>query len=77
MKYLLYEHQNTVTEVKAAGLASINACQKAHDEREAELYKTMAAIVVDNQNLDITDRLRELEQVSVSQHVFISCRQRR
>lgn len=58
----MVEHENTVNEVKAASLASIKACQKAHDERKDELYETMGAIVVDTQNLDINDHFRELEQ---------------
>lgn len=80
MKHLLCEHQNTISELKAGSLVSADVCQKEYDELKAELFKTMAATMSDNGYLDFENRDRtelELKMVSMLQHVFISCGQKR
>ncbi|XP_070822846.1 dynein regulatory complex subunit 4 [Chaetodon trifascialis] len=61
MKHLLCEHQNTISELKAGGLVSTEAVQKEQEQLETELHKEMRAIMVDIQELDNENLVKELE----------------
>ncbi|XP_076593709.1 dynein regulatory complex subunit 4-like [Chaetodon auriga] len=61
MKHLLCEHQNTISELKAGGLVSTEAVQKEQEQLESELHKEMRAIMVDIQELDNENLVKELE----------------
>ncbi|XP_040896212.1 dynein regulatory complex subunit 4-like [Toxotes jaculatrix] len=61
MKHLLCEHQNTISELKAHGLVSAEAVQKEQEQLETELHKEMRAIMVDMQELDNENLIKELE----------------
>ncbi|XP_038557095.1 dynein regulatory complex subunit 4 [Micropterus salmoides] len=61
MKHLLCEHQNTISELKADGLVSREMMQKEQEHLETELHKEMTAIMVDMQELDNENLVKELE----------------
>nr|XP_046241703.1 dynein regulatory complex subunit 4-like [Scatophagus argus] len=61
MKHLLCEHENTISELKADGLVSAEAVQKEQEQLETELHKEMRAIMVDIQELDNENLVKELE----------------
>lgn len=63
MKHLLCEHQNTISELKADGLVSTEAVQKGQEQLETELHKQMRAIMVDMQELNNENVIKELELV--------------
>lgn len=70
MKHLLCEHQNTISELKADGLVSREMMQKEQEHLETELHKEMTAIMVDMQELDNENLVKELELVCSSTHLF-------
>ncbi|XP_018523371.1 dynein regulatory complex subunit 4 [Lates calcarifer] len=61
MKHLLCEHQNTISELKADGLVSTEKVQKEQEKLETELQKDLRAIMVDMQELDNEDLVKELQ----------------
>uniref|UniRef100_A0A3P8SZ37 Dynein regulatory complex subunit 4 n=1 Tax=Amphiprion percula TaxID=161767 RepID=A0A3P8SZ37_AMPPE len=61
MKHLLCEHQNKIGELKAGVLVSTEMMQKEQEELETELHKKIKAIMVDIQELDNDNLIRELE----------------
>ncbi|XP_070688286.1 dynein regulatory complex subunit 4-like [Pempheris klunzingeri] len=61
MKHLLCEHQNTISELKADGLVSAEAAEKEQERLETELHKEMRAIMVDMQELDNENLVKELQ----------------
>ncbi|XP_020514490.2 dynein regulatory complex subunit 4-like isoform X1 [Labrus bergylta] len=61
MKHLLCEHQNTISELKADALVSTDAVHADQERVEAELHEAMSDIMVDTQELDITDLVKELQ----------------
>uniref|UniRef100_A0A665UX55 Dynein regulatory complex subunit 4 n=1 Tax=Echeneis naucrates TaxID=173247 RepID=A0A665UX55_ECHNA len=61
MKHLLCEHQNTVTELKAESLVSTEVLQNEQEQLEDELHKGMIAVMVEMQQLDNENLLKELE----------------
>ncbi|TDH17068.1 hypothetical protein EPR50_G00005090 [Perca flavescens] len=61
MKHLLCEHQNMISELKADGLVSAQVVQKEQEELETQLQKDMRAIMVDMQELDNENLVKELE----------------
>ncbi|XP_023139693.2 dynein regulatory complex subunit 4-like [Amphiprion ocellaris] len=61
MKHLLCEHQNKIAELKAGVLVSTEMMQKEQEELETELHKKIKAIMVDIQELDNDNLIRELE----------------
>lgn len=63
MKHLLCEHQNTISELKADGLVSTEVLQKEQEQLETELHEDMRAILVDMQELDNENLIKELELV--------------
>lgn len=70
MKHLLCEHQNTISELKADGLVYREVMQKEQEHLETELHKEMTAIMVDMQELDNENLVKELELVCSSTHLF-------
>ena len=73
MKHLLCEHQNTIAELKADGLVSTEVMQKEQEELETELHKEMRAIMVDMQELDNENLIKELELVCGSHQAKPFC----
>lgn len=63
MKHLLCEHQNTISELKADGLVSAELLQKEQEQLETVLHKEMRAIMVDMQELDNENLIKELKLV--------------
>ncbi|XP_068426503.1 dynein regulatory complex subunit 4-like isoform X2 [Clinocottus analis] len=62
LKHLLYEHQNTIAELKAHGLVSRQLVQEEQNKLEAELLEDARAIIVDMQEeLDYENIVNELE----------------
>ncbi|XP_060919561.1 dynein regulatory complex subunit 4-like [Labrus mixtus] len=61
MKHLLCEHQNTTSELKADALVSTDAVHADQERVEAELHEAMNDVMVDTQELDITDLVKELQ----------------
>ncbi|XP_034052911.1 dynein regulatory complex subunit 4 isoform X2 [Gymnodraco acuticeps] len=61
MKHLLCEHQNTISELRADALVSTQAGQKEQGELEAQLHKDMRAIMVDKQEHDNENLVKELD----------------
>ncbi|KAE8297098.1 hypothetical protein D5F01_LYC03712 [Larimichthys crocea] len=61
MKHLLCEHQNTISELKADRLISIEAVQKEQEQLEAELRKEMKAAMVGKEKLDNENLVTQLE----------------
>ncbi|XP_026175933.1 dynein regulatory complex subunit 4-like isoform X1 [Mastacembelus armatus] len=61
MKHLLCEHQNTISELKADGLVSGEAVQKEKNQLETKLHNEMRAVMVDMQELDNKNLVKELE----------------
>jgi len=73
MKHLLCEHQNTLSELKAYGSDSTEVLQTEQEQLEMELYKKMKALMIDMQELDNENLVRELELVCRTHFVFILC----
>ena len=69
MKHLLCEHQNTLAELKEDGLVSTEVLQKEQEKLENELHKEMRAIMVDMQELDNENLVKDLELVCRTQQV--------
>lgn len=63
MKHLLCEHQNTISELKADGLVSAELLQKEQEQLETVLHKEMRAIMVDMQELNNENLIKELKLV--------------
>uniref|UniRef100_A0A8C3B2D0 Dynein regulatory complex subunit 4 n=1 Tax=Cyclopterus lumpus TaxID=8103 RepID=A0A8C3B2D0_CYCLU len=61
MKHLLCEHQNTISELKADGLVHTQAVQEEQNKLETVLHKDMRAVMVDMQELDNENLVKELE----------------
>ncbi|KAK5935219.1 hypothetical protein CgunFtcFv8_020601 [Champsocephalus gunnari] len=61
MKHLLCEHQNTISELRADALVSTQAGQKEQGQLEAQLHKDMKAIMVDKQEHDNENLVKELD----------------
>lgn len=70
MKHLLCEHQNTISELKADGLVSTEKVQKEQEKLETELQKDLRAIMVDMQELDNEDLVKELQLVCSTRQVY-------
>lgn len=70
MKHLLCEHQNTISELKADGLVSTEVLQKEQEQLETELHEDMRAILVDMQELDNENLVKELELVCSTHQVL-------
>ncbi|KAK5614202.1 hypothetical protein CRENBAI_007861 [Crenichthys baileyi] len=60
MKHVLCEHQNTIAELKADLLTSIEVHQKKQHELEAELYEKKLTILADIQEFNNKDVFRQL-----------------
>lgn len=60
-----------ISELKADGLVSAQVVQKEQEELETQLQKDMRAIMVDMQELDNENLVKELELVG-STHYFIA-----
>ncbi|XP_037304017.2 dynein regulatory complex subunit 4 [Pungitius pungitius] len=61
MKHLLCEHQNAVSELKAHGLVSKQLVQKKQEQLQTELHKEMRDVIVDMQELNNENLVKELE----------------
>ncbi|KAM4537125.1 dynein regulatory complex subunit 4-like isoform 1-T1 [Odontesthes bonariensis] len=61
MKHLLCEHQNTLSELTAHGSDSTEVLQAEQEQLEMMLYKKMKALMIDMQELDNENLVRELE----------------
>ncbi|KAJ4946925.1 hypothetical protein JOQ06_008968 [Pogonophryne albipinna] len=61
MKHLLCEHQNTISELRADALVSTQEGQKEQGQLEAQLHKDMKAIMVDKQEHDNENLVKELD----------------
>ncbi|KAK9519202.1 hypothetical protein VZT92_021943 [Zoarces viviparus] len=61
MKYPLYEHQNTTSQLKADGLVSAQVVQEEQEQLETELHEEMRVIMEDMQQLDNETLVKELE----------------
>ncbi|KAK2920246.1 dynein regulatory complex subunit 4 [Channa argus] len=61
MKHLLCEHENTISELKADALVSSKGVQEEQQRLEAELHYKMMSIMVDMQELDNENSVKELE----------------
>ncbi|KAF3832586.1 hypothetical protein F7725_026251 [Dissostichus mawsoni] len=61
MKHLLCEHQNTISELRADALVSTQAGQKEQGQLETQLHKDMKAIMVDKQEHDNQNLVKELD----------------
>lgn len=72
IKHLLHDHQNTILEMKAAGLVCSEVMHKGQDQLESELHKTLSATLVDMQELDIENIIKELELVGSTHHLLVS-----
>lgn len=73
MKHLLCEHQNTISELKADRLISIEAVQKEQEQLEAELRKEMKAAMVGKEKLDNENLVTQLEMVCSTHQVLKIC----
>lgn len=70
MKHLLCEHQNTISELRADALVSTQAGQKEQGQLEAQLHKEMKAIMVDKQEHDNENLVKELDLVCSSNFCY-------
>lgn len=70
MRHLLCKHQNTISELKAAGLISAEVMHKEQEQLESELHKAMRATMVGMQELDIENLVMELELVRSTLYLF-------
>ncbi|KAI9528401.1 hypothetical protein NQZ68_020226 [Dissostichus eleginoides] len=61
MKHLLCEHQNTISELRADALVSTQAGQKEQGQLETQLHKDMKAIMVDKQEHENENLVKELD----------------
>ncbi|XP_066570193.1 dynein regulatory complex subunit 4 [Amia ocellicauda] len=71
VKHLLYEHQNSISELKAEGVVSMKLSQKEQIEKEAELHKGVRTLKVDlkeqelsNENLVKSLKLKHDEEIT-------------
>lgn len=69
IKHLLHDHQNAILDMKAADLVSSEVMHKGQDQLESELHKTMSATLVDMQELEIENIIKELELVGSTHHL--------
>lgn len=63
LKYLRYEYHRTVSDLAAKGLVSSEVKNKEQEQLEAELHKEFSSILVDMQELDTENLVKELEEV--------------
>ncbi|MBN3316598.1 DRC4 protein, partial [Atractosteus spatula] len=77
VKHLLYEHQNSTSELKAEGVVSVKLMQKEQSEKEDELRKGMRTLKVDikeqelaNENLVKSLKLKHDEEISKLRNDF-------
>nr|XP_015223828.1 PREDICTED: growth arrest-specific protein 8 isoform X2 [Lepisosteus oculatus] len=77
VKHLLYEHQNSTSELKAEGVISAKLMQKEQSEKEDELRKGMRTLKVDikeqelaNENLVKSLKLKHDEEISKLRNDF-------
>ncbi|KAM3877230.1 dynein regulatory complex subunit 4 [Diretmus argenteus] len=61
VKHLLYEHQNTISELKAEGVVSTKLMQNEHAGLEDELNKGRRSLKVDFKELELSDQNLEKE----------------
>lgn len=73
MKHLLCEHQNAISEVKADSLVSVEALHKEQEQVEMAIHKNMRRVLVDTQELDIENLVKELELVCTTHQVLKMC----
>ncbi|KAI4830151.1 hypothetical protein KUCAC02_001802 [Chaenocephalus aceratus] len=71
MKHLLCEHQNTISELRADALVSTQAGQKEQGQLEAQLHKEMKAIMVDKQEHDNENLVKELDLTNAEERTEI------
>uniref|UniRef100_A0A3Q3XEW0 Dynein regulatory complex subunit 4 n=1 Tax=Mola mola TaxID=94237 RepID=A0A3Q3XEW0_MOLML len=62
LKYLRYEYHRTVSDLAAKGLVSSEVKNKEQEQLEAELHKEFSSILVDMQELDTENLVKELEE---------------
>uniref|UniRef100_A0A8C3AXX8 Dynein regulatory complex subunit 4 n=1 Tax=Cyclopterus lumpus TaxID=8103 RepID=A0A8C3AXX8_CYCLU len=74
MKHLLCEHQNTISELKADGLVHTQAVQEEQNKLETVLHKDMRAVMVDMQELDNENLVKELELVLTSLKIEVQAK---
>lgn len=55
VKHLLYEHQNSISELKGEGVVSNKLMQKEHAELENELCKGMCTLKVDIKEQELSN----------------------
>ena len=67
VKHLLYEHQNTISELKAEGVVATKLMEGEHGGLESELRKGVRALKVDlkEQELANENAIRDLKLVSM------------
>ncbi|XP_010877654.2 dynein regulatory complex subunit 4 [Esox lucius] len=77
VKHLLYEHQNSISELKAEGVVSNKLMQNEHNELEKELCKGMRTLKVDlkeqelaNENLIKGLKLKHDEEITKMRNDF-------
>nr|XP_019954356.1 PREDICTED: growth arrest-specific protein 8 [Paralichthys olivaceus] len=61
MKHLLCEHQNTISELRANGLASTEMQHKEQNKLETELHKRIKAMKVEMEEINVDNLVKELE----------------
>ena len=70
LKYLRYEYHRTVSDLNAKGLVYAEVLGKEQEQLEGELHKEFSSILVDMQELDTENLVKELEEVC-STHLII------
>ncbi|KAJ7995056.1 hypothetical protein DPEC_G00255930 [Dallia pectoralis] len=77
VKHLLYEHQNSISELKAEGVVSNKLMETEHSEQEKELRKGMRSLKVDlkeqelsNENLIKGLKLKHDEEITKTRNYF-------
>lgn len=73
MKHLLCEHQNAVSDLKANNSVSVTALQKEQEQIETAIHKKMRNVLVDTQELDIEQMVKDLELVCSSKLILRIC----
>lgn len=77
VKHLLYEHQNSLTEVKAEGTVAMKLAQKEHRTQEGVLRKDMRALKVELKEQELASevvaknlRLKHTEEITKMRNDF-------
>ncbi|EHA98928.1 Growth arrest-specific protein 8 [Heterocephalus glaber] len=77
VKHLLYEHQNSLTELKAEGTVAMKLAQKQHHTQEGALRKDMRALKVELKEQELasevvakTLRLKHAEEITKMRNDF-------